>query len=154
MIKYFSSNLKFFLVLFIICLAAGCSNRPSSLTVNLQTANYLNPDIYKHSSPVVVTIYQLKSAAAFQQANFFALNNNALGVLNTDLLDKQEIELRPKQTERLKIPLSPGANYIGVIAAFRNPDQSQWRRLVKVEPGKNVKLQISLGTQNVIAKTK
>lgn len=154
MMKYFRANLKAFLVLFTVLLLAGCSNTPPNLTVNLQAANYLNPDVYKHSSPVVVTIYQLKSATAFQQANFFALNNNALGTLGGDLLDKQEIELRPKQSQKLKIPLSPEANYVGIVAGFRDPDRAQWRRLVKVEPGSNAKVQISLGTQNVIAKIK
>ncbi|MBS0352009.1 MAG: type VI secretion system lipoprotein TssJ [Proteobacteria bacterium] len=128
----------------------GCARTPTA-NINLQAANYLNPDIYKHSSPVVVTIYQLKSSAAFQQANFFALSNNPLGTLGSDLLDKQEIELRPKQTQNLKIPLSPEANYIGIIGAFRDPDHAQWRKLVKIEPRSSLKLQVNLATQNVIA---
>lgn len=152
MVRHFLSIRRTFVVLSFISLIAGCSNTPPNLVANLQAANYLNPDIYKRSSPVVVTIYQLKSAMAFQQANFFALSNNSLSVLGGDLLDKQEVELRPKQSQTLKIPLSPATNYIGIIAGFRDPDHAQWRKIVKVEPGKKVKLQINLATQNVIAK--
>ena len=148
--KYLS-QLKFILVLSIFGLLIGCSSKPPMLSVNLQAANYLNPDIYKHSSPVVVTIYQLKSPTTFQQANFYALSNNPVGVLGADLLDKQEIELRPKQTQKLKIPLSPETNYIGLIASFRNPDQAQWRKLVKVEPGSSAKLKVSIATQKIMA---
>lgn len=154
MVRHFLSMQRFFVVLSFVSFITGCSSTPPTLVANLQAANYLNPDIYNHSSPVVVTIYQLKSSMAFQQANFFALNNNALNVLGGDLLDKQEVELRPKQAQTLKIPLSPATNYIGVVAAFRNPDHAQWRKLVKVEADGNVKLEISLATQNVIAKIK
>lgn len=147
-------QLKFFLVLLVFGLLSGCSSKPPMLSVNLQAANYLNPNMYKHSSPVVVTIYQLKSPTTFQQANFYALNNNPVSILGGDLLDKQEIELRPNQTQKLKIPLSPETSYIGLIASFRNPDQAQWRRLVKVEPGSDAKLKVSLATQKIIASIK
>ncbi len=141
-------------ILVFTILTAGCINKNPTVTTHLQAANYMNPDIYHHSAPVVVTIYQLKSPTAFQQANFFALNNNAVGVLGGDLLDKQEVELRPKQAQTIKIMLLPATNYIGVVAAFRDPDRSQWRQVVKVQANKSAKLQVNLGTQNVMAKIK
>lgn len=133
---------------------AACSSTSPHLAAKIQAAGFLNPNIYNQASPVVVTIYQLKSATAFQQANFFALNNNSIVVLGSDLLDKHDLEIRPEQQQTLRLILSPATNYIGVIAAFRNPDTAQWREVVSVKAGKNVKLQINLTTQSVTVQKK
>lgn len=145
-------NRSLLLAVSALLLLAGCSTRAPHATTTVESVNFLNPNIYHQASPVVVTVYQLKSPTAFEQANFFTLSNNAQATLGADLLDKRDIEIRPKQKQNLRIELSPQTNYIGVVAAFRNPDTSQWRQVKPVKPGKNTKLQISLSTQSVTIK--
>ncbi|HVV67767.1 MAG TPA: type VI secretion system lipoprotein TssJ [Gammaproteobacteria bacterium] len=138
----------FFLLLAFILLITGCA-KTHHATAAIESTNFLNPNIYQQPSPVVVIIYQLKSSTAFQQANFFALSDNAQTLLGAELLDKREIEIRPGQKQSVPMDLSPEANYIGVIAEFRDPDTAQWRQIKQIKPGKNVKLQIRLSTQNI-----
>jgi type VI secretion system protein VasD len=138
----------FFILLAFILLTAGCA-KSHHATAAIESASFLNPNIYQQASPVVVVIYQLKSPTAFQQANFFALSDNAQGALGAELLDKREIEIRPGQKQTVHMDLSPEAGYIGVVAEFRNPDTAQWRQVKQIKSGKNVKLQIHLSTQNV-----
>lgn len=137
-------------------LLTGCSmfgNKPSQLETKVQAANYLNPNIYNQSSPVVVVIYQLKSPTAFTQANFFALYNEPLKTLGTDLLDKREVEMRPEQQLELKQTLAPSTAYVGILAGYRSPDSAQWRQLIQIPTDKKrVKIAISLETQSVVAK--
>lgn len=142
--------MKFFVYLLIIFFIYGCaSSKPPQLEANLHSASYLNPNIYNQPSPVVVSIYQLKSPTAFQQANFFALYTNPSTTLANDLIDKSEIEIRPDQTQTTKQIISPETNFIGVVAAYRNPDNSQWRRILPIPNGKKVSMQINLAAQAV-----
>jgi type VI secretion system protein VasD len=142
------------IILALLTLLIGCSGSPSHLATVIRASGFLNPNIYNQASPVVVSIYQLKSATTFQQANFFSLNNNLSAILAADLLDKYNIEIRPEQKQELKLELTPNTNYVGVIAAFRNPDSAQWRQVVAVRPGKNAKVVIILATQSVTLQKK
>lgn len=137
-----------------ITLTACSSSKPPQMDTTIQSVGFLNPNIYNQASPVVITIYQLKSPSTFQQANFFTLYNNPISTLASDLLDKRDIEIRPQQKQNLTITLSPQTNYIGVLAAFRDPDKAQWRQVIQVVPGKNIDIQINVATQSVTIKLK
>jgi len=130
-------------------LTACSSSKPPMMQTTIQSVSYLNPNINNQASPVVISIYQLKSPTTFQQANFFTLYNNPTATLAADLLDKRDIEIRPQQKQNLTVMLSSITNYIGVLAAFRDPDKSQWRQVIAVTPGKNIDLQIDIATQSI-----
>jgi len=130
-------------------LAACFGSSPPELKAHLQTGNFLNPNIYNEPSPVVVVFYQLKSSTAFQQSNFFNLYNSPEKTLGIDLLDKYEVEIKPNNTQNINFNLSPTVNYIGVVAAFRDPDHAEWRQILKVSPGKNIKLEANLSAQTI-----
>ncbi len=155
-IKKNTANIIQWLVLAgVTLLLAACSSAKSpQMTAAIQSVAFLNPNIYNQASPVVIIIYQLKSPAVFQQANFFALYNNPTATLANDLLDKRDIEIRPQQQQSIHITLSPVTNYIGVLAAFRDPDKAQWRQVVAVTPGKNIAVQINAATQSITVKLK
>jgi type VI secretion system protein VasD len=145
--KYY---LHVFAVFSLSFMLLGCfeSNMPT-LMVNLKTSQFLNPNIYAQSSPVVVTFYQLKSTSVFQQSTFFAIDNNAQKALGSDLLDKYEVELKPNQMQDININLLPSTNYIGLVAAFREPDHAEWRRVVQVVPGKSFKMKVTLSASSI-----
>lgn len=137
-------------------LLAGCGLiRPAgpSARVNIQSAQYLNPDMYGNASPVVVTIYQLKTPYTFKQATYQALAANSSKVLGTDLIDKNVIEVRPNSHQTVYQPLSPNTQYLGIVAAYRNIDQSKWRTTVKVvnEKGKSTVINLDLESQALTA---
>lgn len=134
-------------------LLLGCfSEQAPQMKALIQAGNTLNPNVYNQPSPIVVTLYQLKSPTAFQQANFYTLYNNAAVVLAADLLDKTDIEIRPQEKQTLHVTLSPNTHYIGVLAAFRDPDTAQWRQILTVKPGANVNVKINLAMQSITLK--
>ena|SRR6185312_1697241 len=143
-----------YLLACIFILLTACSTSPPQLKAQLTAVNFLNPNINNRPSPVVVTVLQLKSPTIFQQTNFFALYNNPIGILGSDLLDKREIEVQPNQRLELQQNLAQETNFIGVIAAFRNPDRAQWRQLITVNTGHDAKLQIHLTMQDVYVATR
>lgn len=146
---------KFRYVLLMIGLTlnlTGCffSSSPSVLNATVETGHFLNPNVYNHSSPVVVTFYQLKSETIFQQVNFFSLYGNAEKTLGSDLLDKYELEVRPEKAQEINFSLSPTVNFIGVVAAFREPDHTQWRQVIPIKPGKDIHLQVAVNAQSIM----
>ena len=151
----YKDYLKIIVVTVLCILSVACASKPPQAKTMIQSVEYLNPNIYNQAAPVVVTIYQLKSPTAFTQANYFSLSSNAKSVLGADLLNKREIEVRPNQKQVVDSILSESTNYIGVVAAFRDTDHSQWRQIVEIKkPGKNVKVFINLDSQNLSLKVK
>lgn len=99
----------------------------------------INPDRDGVAKPVVVRIYQLKTAGSFEAADFFALHSDAAAVLGPDLLSSEEMMVRPDTRLPFESSFDPNARYVGVTAAFRDIDNSMWRALVELPEGKLIK---------------
>lgn len=148
-------NNKYILYVATLFLLSACNStaKINVMDVSIQAADFLNPNIYNQTSPIVISIYQLKSSANFQQANFFSLYTDPIKALGVDMLDKRELEIQPKTKQEFVQNLSLDTNYIGLVAAYRDPDKSQWRQLISVKSGQNIKLKINLQTLKLVAKT-
>lgn len=142
------ANLIVATILFSILTACAIFNSGAEATVHIRSANYLNPNIYGHSSPVVLTIYQLKAQYAFQQADYNALTNNSGKILGGDLIDKNTIEVRPNTQMKVSQPLSPNTQYLGIVAAYRNINNATWHKVVKIEQKKGSHPVLNLDLQS------
>lgn len=140
------------------CLAAstillnGCSlmkPHPAYANLTIQSAKYLNPNLNGDPAPVVVTLYQLKSPYSFKQATFDALNSNSGKTLNTDLIDKNVIEVRPGSNLSVNQQISPNAQYLGIVAGYRNINKATWKKLIKLvnEPNKETIIHLDLESE-------
>jgi type VI secretion system VasD/TssJ family lipoprotein len=49
----------------------------------------------------------------------------------------------------LKFELKPMAKFVGIIAAFRNIDQSEWRADAEIPPNKTTKLTVTVDKLSV-----
>jgi type VI secretion system protein VasD len=87
----------------------------------------LNPDDVGRPSPVIVRLYLLRAHAAFANAGFRDLFERDVATLGQDLVDRQVIQLRPAGSEWIRRELPAHARYLGVMAAFRQIEQSAWR---------------------------
>ncbi|WP_051368581.1 type VI secretion system lipoprotein TssJ [Psychromonas sp. SP041] len=113
--------------------AANALVSPSTDLI-FHVAEDVNPDLNERPSPVVVTIYQLSSRTIFDNQDFFSLYENAQAILGPDLLTKQELELQPEQEITQTLKLNKNANYVGIVVAYRDVDNSRWRGVVEVSP--------------------
>jgi type VI secretion system protein VasD len=116
----------------IVALVGGCSSAPpvkEQLGLELQviTDSQTNPDEMNRAAPIEVRIYELKSSAAFESADFYALQNDAKNTLSGDVLAVDEFILRPGASRMIRRRVSGEATAIGVIAAYRNLGKSVWR---------------------------
>ena len=129
-------KIKSFLSLFFVIISInliGCgSSQMIHAKMQMAAADYLNPDINGQAAPVLVTFYELTTPMAFKQADYFALQNNAGAVLAGSLIDKQTIEMRPRQMLSHTLSMPESVRYIGVTAGYRNINQSKWRAVLPI----------------------
>lgn len=93
----------------------------------------LNTDDDSHASPVFIRVYQLRYSKSFESASYQSLVANDKDILGETLLDTKEMILKPNASISLDVPLDINADYVGVIALFKEPDlkTGNWRILLK-----------------------
>jgi type VI secretion system protein VasD len=124
-------------------------------------AEELNPDYKGRPSPVNIIVFQLVSADAFASADFFSLFEPEAAVLGGDMLAKTQILLQPGEVREWVAEFEKETRFIGVIAAYRDIEQAQWRASVEL-PKKGLigrffkknKLRITVDTLAVTVSTK
>lgn len=122
---------------------AGCSalspySDMTKLDLTLTATDELNLDINGRPSPVVVRLFELKHPVAFESTDFFTLYQRPKEALDLDMVASEEHELRPGETLSLKLSIEPGSRFVGVLAAYRDLEQAQWRRVQPVRAGERV----------------
>jgi len=132
----------------LVSLLAGCAlfgPSPTRVEATITAAGDLNPNLEGRPSPLVIRIYELKSIDAFQGSSFFKLYDTEAAALGADLLGRDELEVRPGERYEYKRTLNNESRYIGVIGAYRDLDNAQWRASIKIPKNKKSSLAIRLG---------
>jgi type VI secretion system protein VasD len=140
----------------IFLIMTGCSSVNDTIAVqaNIQASASLNPDVNRRPSPILISIYQLKNTLAFSSASFFELQNNALETLGGTLLEKENIEIRPKQIKQIELNISGRTRYLGIVAAYRDTQHAKWRSTVAIPfNARKIKLDVQLHSQQLNVNT-
>jgi type VI secretion system protein VasD len=112
-------------------------SKESKAKVALSAAADVNPDATGKASPIIVRVYQLKGDAAFSGADFFALFDDDMKVLGPELIGREEYVLTPSEKRTVELAVQKTAKFVGVMAAFRDIRNSQWRVIVPAPLKKN-----------------
>ncbi|WP_028239104.1 type VI secretion system lipoprotein TssJ [Stutzerimonas azotifigens] len=118
-----------------LSLLAGCSalspnSELTKLDLTLAGSDRLNPDLNGRPSPIVVRLIELKHPVAFQNADFFSLYQRPKQALSPDMVIQEELELRPGEQRTLKLHVQEGSRYVGVLAAYRDLPETNWRLVI------------------------
>lgn len=136
----------------VVALLAGCGAAPPKPTVikaAVAGAADLNPDGRGRASPIVVRIFELKTLAAFNGADFFSLWDRERETLAAELVARDELQLRPGEQRTFERTLQPETGYVAVIAAFRDLERAQWRAAVAIVPHRTQPIVIKLEARSV-----
>ncbi|AOM40241.1 type VI secretion system lipoprotein TssJ [Xenorhabdus hominickii] len=80
------------------------------------------------SAPLKIHVILLKSNEEFMSADFFSLQNKAQDTLGDKLVNEDRFFIRPSQHTHCLVEKNlPEANYIGIIAEYRQLDGKKWR---------------------------
>ena len=107
---------------------------PTKIELTIIGGATLNPTQARRPSPVVVRIFDLKSAAGFEAADYNGLFDKDREALGADLVAREEFVLKPGEARRIDRPLAPETQVIGIAAAFRDLERSTWRATIAVKP--------------------
>lgn len=130
-------------VLGTLLVSNGCSNppprsldcvvitEPKGIDLTLVTVPELNPSVSGKPSPIKITLYHLKNAKAFANADYFSLRDQSKTVLATDLLEQEELKLEPNQASHHARPLHPETQVLGMVAAYQDLDHAlHWHQVI------------------------
>ena len=104
--------------------------KPKPAAVMLAASADANPDATGRPSPVVVRVYQLKAETAFKAAELLSLLDDDETVLGAELAMRDEYVMLPSEQRTFELPHVEDVRFVGVIAAFRNARDAEWRALV------------------------
>ncbi|MEO8923924.1 MAG: type VI secretion system lipoprotein TssJ [Caldimonas sp.] len=119
-------------------LMSGCSSPPKppmpTLVVgSIQASAQINPSVSGRPSPLLLRVYELKTAASFNAADFMSLYQRDQAELGAGLVGKEEYTLEPGETKSFTKTLSPDTRFLGVVAAYRDLEHAKWRSIVAVQ---------------------
>ncbi len=123
-------------ILALLLSACASTDKPTVIHASLQVQSDVNPDATGRPSPVVVHLYELKSLAGFNSADFFSLFDHGQETLAGDLVASDELRLMPGEQRRYKRALQMETQFVGVVAAFRDIEHAEWRAAAGVRAHK------------------
>ncbi|MEO6362224.1 MAG: type VI secretion system lipoprotein TssJ [Caldimonas sp.] len=125
--------------------------KPASVTGTVEASAQVNPSASRRPSPLLIRIYELKSAATFNAADFMSLYQRDQGALGADMLAKEEFVLNPGESKTFAKVLAPETRFLGVVAAYRDLEHAKWRSVVAVQPNLPQKVTVKAGDLTVEA---
>ncbi|MDB6009622.1 MAG: putative type secretion lipoprotein family [Gammaproteobacteria bacterium] len=134
-----------------LCGCAGGASKPTPAKAALVAASDVNPDIEGHPAPIVVRVYELKEAGAFNGADYFRLIDKEQEALGPTLVSREEYELQPGESRTWELKIPPEAHFVGAAAGFRDLPNSRWKA-VSPAPRKGLrtrKLTISVAKSTI-----
>lgn len=150
MVTYPSSGMRFHLPQFSRWLSAavigvalaGCADvpipfmkpDPTKVEAKVVASPQANPDARKRPSPVVVRVYELKSRAQFDSADFLSLYERDKDVLGGDLVARDEFVLKPGETKDINRQPQADTKFLAVLVGFRDLEKSRSRAIAAVVP--------------------
>lgn len=131
----------------------GCASapKPTKITGTIEASAQVNPSVSKRPSPLLLRVYELKSATAFNAADFMSLYQRDQAELAAEMVGKEEFTLAPGETRAWAKTLSPETRFIGVMAAYRDLERSRWRSIVAITPGQKQQIVIRADALSVSA---
>lgn len=126
---------------------SGCQGGSASLNISAQGAAGMNPGTDGVDRPVTIMVHQLRSSSAFDNADFFALQDPA-GTLAGDLIKTDQFVLAPGATATKVVAIQPDTTVIGITAGFLDPAGKQFRAKIAA-PKSSAGLIVSVGSSGM-----
>jgi type VI secretion system protein VasD len=122
---------------------------PVAIELTVVGGPELNPNSQGRPSPVVVRIFELSAADAFDAAGYEALFEHPAESLRGTLLAQEEFVLRPGDILQRDRSVPAKAGFLCIAAGFRDLEHATWRLSVAIKPGRRNFLLIDLDRDTI-----
>ena len=133
------------------CSALSPYSDMTKLDLRVSGSEQLNPDLNGRPSPIVLRLIELKHPVAFESADFFSLYQRPKEALSPDMVTLEEFELRPGEHRELKLSVQDGSLFVGVLAAYRDLPESNWRVVIPLQEQERNSAELVLDAQGIKA---
>ena len=143
------------LCLSLLCvLLVSCASKPpppvmTPVVITLVGGADINPDARGRASPLTARVFALKTTGAFESADFFSLFEKDQATLGAEMVQREELLLRPGDSKKLEMTLAPDVKAIAVMAAYRDLDRARWREVRVLEVGKVNIYKLTFGARQI-----
>ncbi len=117
-------------------LLSGCGGKepppPPVLELTIIGGANQNADSSGKPSPIALRLYELTGTGKFERADAFALIDRDKATLGGDSAVSEEFLIAPGETRPVTHALLPNAQFVGIIAVYRDIDRAVWRATAPV----------------------
>jgi type VI secretion system protein VasD len=138
----------------VLAVLAGCAAPPpppppTVVQLTLTASADDNANAAGQGAPVQVRVYQLASASAFGNAEFFQLFGQDQTTLGADLVKRDDFTLAPGQSTTATLTPTDQAKVLGVFVAYQNFQALTWRATAEIPPHTTTKVTVAAGHAGV-----
>ncbi|MDN3554495.1 type VI secretion system lipoprotein TssJ [Halomonas maura] len=109
-------------------------DRPSRVDLSMLAAGDVNPNGEGEGAPLRFQILQLKDDSMLMAADHRQLRDDLEEALGTNYLAHDDFTLLPGQFKFYEpFEVEEDTRYIGIIAFYAEPDQAQWKKVVRID---------------------
>lgn len=113
------------------CTTAPRRSVPVNLRLDFAVASDSNPDLSGRPSPILLSVYRLRRFEGFRALDFFTLAEQAT---HSEFSLEEAFTLQPGAQTVRSYTLEPEHIGFGVVAAYRDIGNSQWRASAELPP--------------------
>ena len=104
------------------------------LTLALAASPRSNALASGEGRPVQVRVYQLKSDARLRTASFEDVWQSDTKVLEGEVVSSEQHTIFPGSKQTITVAPKPDANFVGLVALFREPQGKDWLLTYEIAP--------------------
>ncbi|AJJ09477.1 type VI secretion lipofamily protein [Yersinia rohdei] len=132
-----------FVVVLITLLVMACSSTPQpeaveKLMVELTTTKNINPNNKGVANPLRIWVYSLENADEFKSSDFFTITEENTPSLKEQMAKVYDGIMLPNETKKIELTPNSEITAIGVVAAYREIEQADWKVVISPLPKKHV----------------
>ncbi len=121
----------------LVCSLNGCAflfgdkqEKKESVNISFVSHSLVNPDSNSRSSPVAIYIYNINDIEEFSVVDYFTLVEDSQTQDKSDFYQVDNFVISPSESRKKEYVLEKDQGAIGIVAAFRDLENSQWKLIV------------------------
>ncbi|MDR2155026.1 MAG: type VI secretion system lipoprotein TssJ [Burkholderiaceae bacterium] len=127
-------------VAFLSGCAATAKSMPTPYVVSVKVDSDVNLNARGHAVPILVKVFELKSSASFESADYFSLQDRDRETLGAELVNTDRAMLRGGEQRAFKREAGLDSRAIGIIAGYRKLESAHWRLVLPLKEPKQTNL--------------
>ncbi|WP_089139033.1 type VI secretion system lipoprotein TssJ [Vibrio rumoiensis] len=120
-------------------LLAGCSSdpkpepKPTKITISMFADHGVNPNVEGMASPIEIQLFELVDDSMLLSTDYHQIRDDFKKALKSNFVKIYDYALTPGQFKFISaFEIDEDINYIAVVAHFSDPDNSEWKKSVKI----------------------